>query len=171
MRVMQLAIQVAGALAAGGLVLILVRQAGLRGRDSVGAVAVVPVVAACLLALPIYREQISELLDMRKANAALTTQSVTLGNGEGINADVDFLAWAKGHLSDHETFGFVIKDSEDAGSLEQWALFQMAPYVAVEPSEADWIVLYDVDPAEYAEFGETDIYQPGFAIMRNRLAG
>ena len=171
MRVMQLAIQVAAALVAGGLVLILVRQAGLQGRAAIAAIAVVPVVAASLLALPIYRGQINEFLDAREANAALTTRDVTLGNGIGINADVDFLAWAKSHLSDHETFGFVIRESEDAGSLEQWALFQMAPHVAVEPSEAEWIVFYDVDSTEYAKFGEPDIYKPGFAIMRNRHAG
>lgn len=167
---MQLAIQVAGALAAGGLALIFVRQVGIRGRQAVGAVAVVPVVAACLLALPIYREQISELLDAHEANAKLTARDVRLGNGIGINADVDFLAWAGGHLADEETFGFVIKDTEDAGSLQQWALFQLAPHVAVEPAAGDWVVFYDVNPEEYAGLAEVDVYRPGFAIARSRHA-
>ncbi len=168
---MRLAIQVTGALAAGSLVLIFVRQAGLKGRRAVGAVAVVPVVAACLLALPIYRDQISELLDAHEANAKLTARDVRLGNGIGINADVDFLAWAGRHLADEETFGFVINDSEDAGSLQQWALFQLAPHVAVEPAGAgDWVVFYEVNPKEYAGLAELDVYRPGFAIARSRHA-
>ena len=169
---MQLAIQVAGALAAGGLMLILVRQAGLRGRGAVGAVAVVPVVAACLLAVPLYREQISELLDARKANAALTARDVRLGNGIGISADVAFLAWAKGHLANEETFGLVIENTEDPGSLQQWVLFQLAPHVAVEPPAAgDWVIFYDVNPEEYAGRAGLDVYGTGFAISRSRRGG
>jgi len=166
---MQLAIQVAGALAAGGLTLILVRQVVPRGRRAVGAVALVPVATACLVAAPVYRDQIGELLDQREANSTLTARDVRLGNGIGIDADVDFLGWAKGRLAAGETFGLVVENSEDPGSLEQWAFFQLAPYVAAEPSVADWVIFYDVDPEEYAGLGELDVYRPGFAIARSRL--
>ena len=121
--------------------------------------------------MPIYREQISELLDAHGANATITARDVRLGNGIGINADVDFLAWAKRHLADEETFGVVIENSEEAGSLQQWALFQLAPHVAVEPPAAgDWVVFYDVNPEEYAGLAELDVYKPGFAIARSRHA-
>ena len=102
----------------------------------------------------------------------LTARDARLGNGIGINADVDFLAWAKRHLADEETFGFVIGNSEEAGSLQQWALFQLAPHLAVEPPTAgDWVVFYDVNPDEYSRLAELDVYGPGFAIARNRHAG
>jgi len=165
---MRLAIQVAATLAAGGLVVIAMRRVGLRGKRAVGAVAMVPVITACLLALPTYREQINELLDAHEANATLTARDVRLGNGIGINADVDFLAWAKRHLGDEETFGFVIGSSDEAGSLEQWALFQLAPHVAVEPpASGDWLVFYDVNPDEYVGHADLDVYKPGFAIARS----
>lgn len=168
---MRLAIQVAAALAAGGLVLIAMRHAGLRGKRAVGAVAVVPVIAACLLALPIYREQVSELLDLHRENAKLTARDVRLGNGIGIDADVDFLAWAKKRLGDEEKFGFAIENTEEAGSVQQWAFFQLSPHVAVEPpSAANWIVFYDVNPEDYARLDELSVYKPGFAIARSRLA-
>lgn len=168
---MRLAIQVAAALAAGGLVLIAMRRAGLSRKRAVGAVAVVPVIAACLLALPIYREQFSELLDLHRENAKLNARDVRLGNGIGINADVDFLAWAKRRLGEEDTFGFAIENTQEAGSVQQWALFQLAPHVAVEPpSAANWIVFYDVNPEDYARLAGLSVYKPGFAIARSRLA-
>jgi hypothetical protein len=168
---MQLAIQVAAALAAGGLVLLAMRYAGLKGKRAVGAIALIPMVASCLLALPVYREQLSELLDSHKENARLTARDVRLGNGIGINADVDFLAWAKRRLGDEETFGFAIENTQEAGSVQQWALFQLAPHVAVEPpSAANWIVFYDVNPEDYARLAGLSVYKPGFAIARSRLA-
>lgn len=168
---MRLAIQVAAVLAAGGLVLIAMRHVGLRGKQAVGAVAVVPVIAACLLALPIYREQLSELLDLHRENPKLTVRDVQYGNGIGIDADVDFLAWAKRRLGDEEKFGFAIENTQEAGSVQQWAFFQLAPHVAVEPpSAANWIVFYDVNPEDYARLAGLSVYKPGFAIARSRLA-
>lgn len=168
---MRLAIQVAAALVAGGLVFIAMRRAGLSGKRAVGAIAVVPAIAACLLALPIYREQLGELLDLHKENANLSARDVRVGDGIGIHADVDFLAWAKRHLGDEEKFGFAIENTQEAGSVQQWAFFQLAPHVAVEPpSAANWIVFYDVNPQDYARLAGLSVYKPGFAIARSRLA-
>lgn len=170
---MQLASQVAGALAAGALVLVLARQAGARGRQALGTVAIVPVAVAGLLALPSLRDATVSLLDQRKANAALTTGQAQLQGGLGLGVDVAFLGWAGGHFAAGETFHLVVGDSADAATVTQWGLFQLAPHLAVEqPSAANWLVFYDASPAGYPAgmLDDLEVYSPGFAVARNGLA-
>lgn len=170
---MQLASQVAGALVAGALVLVLARQTGARGQRAVGAIAIVPVAIAGMLALPNLRDATVSLLDQRKANAALTAEQAQLQGGLGLGVDVAFLGWAGGHFAEGDTFHLVVGDSSKTPTVTQWALFQLAPHLAMEqPTVADWLVFYDAGPAGYPAkmLDDLDIYSPGFAVARNELA-
>jgi hypothetical protein len=168
---MKLAIQVAGALAAGGLAVLLARQAGLRGRQAAGAVAIVPVVVAAALAFPTLRDATNLLLDQRDADAALSSEQAQLQAGISVNVNVAFLGWAGSHFGEGESFYLVVKPSADTGGyVSQWGPFQLAPHLESEsPSTADWLVFYDTSPARYrgADPSDLDVYSPGFAVVRN----
>ncbi len=188
---MRLLSQVVGALGAGALVLLVARQAGADRRRAAGAVAIVPIAVAAVLALPALRDGAATLLDQRQANASLTKEEAQLQPGVSVGVDVAFLEWVKGQLPEDDTFHLVIgaaPGEERVGgvgtrqaTILQWSLFQLAPNLAVEQSpkardvrpgeglNADWLVFYESDPAAYpaGPLGEVSTYAPGFAIARS----
>lgn len=172
---MRLAIEVAGALAAGGLVLLMAHHAGLRSRQAFGAIAIVPVAVAGVLSLPALRDAGASLLDQRKANAQLGTEQAQIQGGAGLGVNVDFLGWAGNHLGAEDTFRLIVDSPPaEAAAAMQWGLFQLAPHLETErPSAADWLIFYDTDPSRYRSerLGELDVYSPGFAVVRNSREG
>lgn len=192
---MQLLSQVLGALAAGVLVLVVARQAGFEHRRAVGAVALVPIAVAAFLAAPAVRDGVHEFRERHRVNAPLTAEQAEQQPGVAVGVDVAFLDWAEERLPDGDTFHLVIGSAPDeafvAGvgtrqaTILQWSLFQLAPHLAIEQSDkardlrpgegrdADWIVLYEYDPADYrgVPLGEVVSYAPGFAIGRVEHAG
>jgi hypothetical protein len=170
---MQLVSQVAGALVAGALVFVLARQVGARNHQAIGAIAIVPIAIAGLLALPNLRDATVSLLDQRKVNAALTAEQAQLQGGVWLGVDVAFLGWAGAHFGEGDTFHLVVGDSANTPEVQQWALFQLGPHLAVEqPTAADWLVFYDSSPTGYPAgmLDDLEIYAPGFAVARNGLA-
>jgi hypothetical protein len=170
----QLLSQVAGALLAGTLVLVFTHRCGLRPRQAVGSVAVVPIAVACLLALPGLHDAIVGLLDQRSASLPLSREEKELRAGAAEGMNVAFLAWAKAQLPDEQTFYPVVgKAASEKPITMQWLLFQLGPHLAVDdPSEADWLVFYESNPAQYRSvpLTHTMIYGPGFALARNQNA-
>lgn len=189
---MRLVSEIVGALGAGALVLIVARQVGIRAQRAVGAVALVPVAVAALLAVPTLRDGAVRLLDQRKL---LTAEEAQLQPGTDLGMNVAFLAWVETHFAKEDTFhleiGRIPNEVYVAGvgvrqaAILQWGLFQLAPHLAVEQSpaardlkagegrKADWLVFYESSPADYPAGRLTDVmtYAPGFAIARNGLAG
>jgi hypothetical protein len=161
-------------LMAGGLAVVLARQAGVRGRMSFAAVAVVPVVVACVLALPAVRDSFRSLGDQRKAGEALSRDDARVRGGAALGVDVGFLGWAHDRLGPGDTFYLVIGESASAEAVRQWGLYQLAPNLAVDaPRDADWVVLYGGRagrgyPAD--KFERAQVYKPGFAIARRQGA-
>lgn len=174
--------ELVGALGAGALVFLVVRHLGIETRRAFGAVALVPVSVAVLLAMPALHDAAAELLHQRKVNAPLSDAEAQLAPGAAAGINVAFLGWAKDRMAGEETFhmevgvapGEAVLEGvgEREGLILQWGLFQLAPHLEVEASQADWIVFYESDPAEYAggSLGEVMTYAPGFAIARNKRA-
>lgn len=179
---MRLVSELVGALGAGALVFFVVRQLGIGTRRAFGAVALVPISAAALLAAPALHDAAADLLHQRKANAPLSDAEAQLAPGVAAGMNVAFLSWAKDRMAGEETFhmevgvapGEAVLEGvgEREGLILQWSLFQLAPHLEVEAPQANWIVFYESDPAEYkaGPLGEVMTYAPGFAIARNKLA-
>jgi hypothetical protein len=171
-----------GALGAGALVFVVARQLGIETRRAFGAVALVPLSVAALLAAPALHDAAADLLHQRKVNAPLSDAEAQLAPGVAAGMNVAFLAWVKDQMAGEETFhmevGIAPGESvlegvgEREGLILQWGLFQLAPHLEVEADQADWIVFYESDPTEHAEgsLGEVMTYAPGFAIARNKRA-
>jgi hypothetical protein len=194
MRRVRLLSEVLGALGAGALVLLIARQAGIGSQRAVGAVALVPLALAALLAAPALRAGAEALLDEHGANASLSSERAQLEPGVAVGVNVDFLAWAKQRIPGDDTFHLEIGPApgeEVVGgvgarqaTILQWSLFQLAPHLAVEQSPkardlvpgegrgADWYVFYEAGPEDYpaVRLGKTLTWAPGFSIGRNRLA-
>lgn len=191
---MRLVSEVLGALAAGALVLVIARQFVPTVQGGVGAVVLVPLIVAALVATPALEEAAKTLLDQRRENSPLTAEEARLKPGSSIGMNVAFFAWAQSHFAEDDTFHMEIGRIPDEvyvgdvgvrqAAILQWGLFQLAPHLAVEQSplardvragegrRADWIVFYEKDPRDYPA-GLTDVitYAPEFAIARSRHAG
>jgi len=169
---MSLLSQVAGALLAGALIFALGRQAGAQSKRAVGAVALIPVTVAIVLALPSLRDATANLLDLHRINASLTAEDAQLQGGSSAGVDVAFISWAKGHLAAGDTF-YLETEDPNATAITQWALFQLAPHLEVaESSKADWLIFYNssrtLDRLDSSR--ALDIYSSGFAIADNTHA-
>lgn len=170
---MLLASEVAGALAAGLIALTLARGSGQRGRAAIGSVAVVSIAIATLISLPNLRTAVATFRQQHEETAVLTSEQQKLLAGMRFEVDVEFLAWVKQHLAPDETFHLVVGHLAKE-EVTQWGLFQLAPNLGVRSSQgADWIVFYDVVPARYSasSYHDLEVYEPGFAIARPRVAG
>lgn len=181
---MQLVCELVGAAAAGVLIFVAIRRAGVDSRRAVVAVALVPLAVAPMLAASGFREGVTSLLDTRQADAQLSSADAAVLPGTELGANVGFLAWAQSQFAEGDTFGLEIGGPEDNGPqgemtmrqvlLQQWISFQLAPHLLVQPAvpgelpDADWIVFYEVDPASYeaGRLGKVQVYAPGFAIAR-----
>jgi hypothetical protein len=195
MRRVPLLSQVLGALAAGALVYVIARQAGVKAQRAVGAVALVPLAAAALIALPALRDGMDSLLDQRKENAPLSSEQAQYQAGSEFGLAVPFLTWVGERLPEEETFhleiGVIPEETYVAGvgvrqaAILQWSLFQLAPRLAVEQSpkardlepgeghNADWFVFYESEPEDFPaiRFSDEMTYAPGFGMARGELAG
>jgi hypothetical protein len=144
---MPLAMQVLGMLLAGALAVVLARQAGLDGRRSVGAIAAVPVVVSCVVAVPGLHAAFEDLDTQRRNGSVLTADQARVRGGVSMSLDVAFLDWAGVQIGPGETFHLVIGDGVPTESIRHWALYQLAPNLAVErPESADWVVVYGAAP-------------------------
>lgn len=192
---MRLLSQVVGALGAGALVLVVASGLGVSARRAVGAIAIVPIAIASLLAIPNLREDAVSLLDRREGNAPLTSAEAQVKPGVDLGINAAFLTWVEEQFGEGDTFHITIGTIPDEtyvadvgvrqAAILQWSLFQLAPHLAVEQSDkardirpdegrnADWIVFYEVDPATYpgGPLGEVRTYAPNFAIARPGDAG
>lgn len=192
---MQLLAEILGALVAGALVVVVLRQLDAEPARAFGAVALVAVSVAAVLAVPNLRSSVAALLAQRSEYAGLTSAEAQVKGGADLGVDVAFLAWVREHLGEGETFhleiGRVPGEAEfEGGGVQQatifaWATFQLAPHLLVEQSpsahdvasgegrNADWIVFYGMSPKKYPakHLGKVLTYAPNFAIARTRLAG
>lgn len=171
---MQLVFQVAGALAAGLVILALARTCGLSGSRATGSVAVVSIVVAALLGLPNLRDAIAIFREQHEVDVTLNPLDRRLGAGVTTQMNVSFLVWAEERIAEDETFSVVTGRSLHQQQARQWSLFQLAPRLSLaNRNEADWVVFYEVRPAVYASptFTQVQVYEPGFAIARPADAG
>jgi len=182
-----------GALAAGAIVVAIARQAGLAGGRAYGAVAIVPVVVATVLALPLLDAGRTDLEELRAENAGLTAAEAQVKSGGDAGFAVGFFGWAAEQIGEDETFHLEIGRVPDEvqvgdvgvrqGAILQWGMYQLAPRLAVEQSpkardvepgegrNADWLVFYEYEPADYpGPIGDVLEYAPGFAIARSEHA-
>jgi len=185
--------ELVGALGAGALVVLIARQLGFTGRRSLVAVAVVPVAVAAVLALPLLDEARTQLNDRRDENAPLVGAEAQLKVGVDAGWAVEFFTWAAERIGEDETFHLEIGEVPDEvriggvgvqqGAILQWGTYQLAPRLAVEQSplardekpgeggEADWLVFYGFDPADYpGPLGKVITYAPEYAIARSDRA-
>ena len=173
---------------------IVARQCGVESRRAFGAVALVAVSVAAVLAVPKLRDDISALLAQRREYAGLSSAEAQVKGGSDLGIDVAFLSWVHEHLGEGETFhleiGRVPGEEEFVGTgvtqatTFAWATFQLGPNLTVEQSasardlvpgegrNADWIVFYGMSPKDFPEpLGKVITYAPNFAIARTRRAG
>lgn len=191
---MRLLIDVLGALFAGALIVVFVRRLGVEVRRAYGAVALIAVSVATVVAIPTLRQDASSLLHQRSEYAGMSAQEAQVRGGANLGVDVAFLGWVHEHLGEGETFhleiGKVEGEEEFVGTgvtqatTFAWATFQLAPNLSVEQSSsatdiepgegesADWIVFYGMDPSEYpGKLGKIITYEPNFAMARTANAG
>jgi hypothetical protein len=185
--------EVLGALAAGALVFLIARQAGISGPRAYAAVAVVPLAVAAVLVLPLLNADRNELEERHRENAAVLPAEAQVKPGAEAGFAVNFFAWAAERIAEDETFHmevgrvpdevFVDEVGVRQGAILQWGMYQLAPRLAVEQSpqardiepgeggSADWLVFYEYEPKRYpGPLGEVLTYAPGFAIARSELA-
>ena len=169
---MPLATQVAGALLAGGIVFLLVRSAGLSRSQAVGAIAVVPIVVACLMTVQWSRIAVVVLDKRHDASVGTDAAEARIAGGLSIGMNVEFLSWVERRLGPGDTFHLLTDNDPNRLTIEQWVLFQLAPHVALhEPEPADWLILYEKSPrSDYPRhlFERPSAYAKGFALARRR---
>jgi hypothetical protein len=176
------------------LVLVVSLQLGLERRRAFGAVALVVISVAMVLAAPKFRDDINALRTQHGQYAVLSPAEAQDQGGIVQGVDVEFLGWAREHMMEGETFHLEIGSTPGeeqfggSGVKQQatfaWASYQLAPHLAVEQSatlqdveegegkDADWIVFYEMDPKEYSgHLGKVLTYAPKFAIARTAGAG
>jgi hypothetical protein len=186
--------EILGALAAGALVVVIASQLGAELRRAFGAVALVVVAVAVVLAAPKLREDINSLRTQHDQYAPLSSAEAQVQGGVAQGVNTDFLTWAREHMEEGETFHLEIgnvpgEELFEGSGVNQaatfaWASYQLAPYVSVEQSSslhdleagegrnADWLVFYEMSPKEYeGKLGEVLTYAPKFAIARTADAG
>jgi len=170
---MPLVVQAAGLLVAGALVFLMARQVGVPTRRSFAAVAVVPVVVAGMLIAPNLRNSVDSMRANRAAGKGISDEKARTIAGANAGLDVEFLDWTGDRLADSDTFHIVAGGSQDPGAVDQWATFQLAPNLATDRADADWLIFYDhAAPKRPTDgFGAPDVYAPGFAIVRRTDAG
>jgi hypothetical protein len=186
--------EIIGALAAGALVVVIARQLGAEPRRAFAAVALVVISVAVVLAAPKFREDINALRTQHSQFASLSPAEAQVQGGVAQGVDVEFLGWAREQMQEGETFHLEIGTvpGEElfggSGTKQQaafaWASYQLAPHLSVEQSasigdveegegqNADWIVLYEMDPKEYpGHLTKVITYAPNFAIGKTTDAG
>lgn len=191
---MRLLGEVLVALGIGAAVFVVARRVGMGAQRALGAVVLVPIAIAIVLAAPTFRDDLTSLRDQRREYAPLSRYQAEVRPGSEMGFAVDFLAWVKAQFAPEDTFhievGRVPDETDVAGvgvrqgAIMQWSLFQLAPHLAVEQSakardlkpgeghNADWFVFYESEPTELPalRFSDAMTYAPGFSIARARLA-
>jgi hypothetical protein len=185
--------EVVGALGAGALVFVIARQTGISSRRAFGAIALVPVSVAVLLAMPALNDGRAELSNERRENDSLTAEEAQVITGHETGISTEFFSWVGEHLAGDDTFHLEVGRIPDEvfvkgvgvrqAAILQWGLYQLAPNLAFEQSpkardlkpgegrHADWLVFYESSPAKYpGPLGKVITYAPDFAIARSRLA-
>lgn len=165
---MPLVVQAAGLLVAGALVFLMARQAGVPTRRAFAAVAVIPVVVAGMLIAPNLRNSIDSMRANRAAGKGISDDQARTIAGANAGLDVQFLDWTRERLGDGDTFHVVAGGSQDPGAVDQWATFQLAPNLATDRANADWLIFYDHAAPKRPARGLAAplVYAPGFEIVR-----
>ncbi len=166
---MQLLFQVLGVMAGGLLVLVLARSYGLAGRRATGTVAVVAITVGALVGLPNLRDAVATFGEQEANAAAMSPEEKRLVAGASTEMNVAFLSWAEERIGSEETFAVVSGPSIHQQQAVLWTTFQLAPRLALpNPSEADWTLFYEVEPAAYStpEFSDVQEFESGYAIAR-----
>jgi hypothetical protein len=182
--------EIVGALCAGALIFVVARQLGLASPRAFGAVALVAVAVATVLAVPTLRDDISELLHQRKEFVGLSKAEANVKQGDLYGLNTGFLSWVEEQIGEDETFALEIgtvpgEETFEGGGILQgtifsWSTFQLTPRLLVDEAvspdgkvvprkgaPADWIVFYQKEPSEYAgSLGKVIRYEPNFAIAR-----
>lgn len=96
------------------------------------------------------------------------TLSGPWAGGEVWSVDTDYFEWAQDMMEPSDRF--ILVDGTGNIAVADWATYQLYPAVRTEdPSEADWVVLYGIDPEyagpEVADFTEQITYADGFFLM------
>jgi len=170
---MPLLVQAAGLLVAGALVFLMARQAGVPTRRSFAAVAVVPVAVAGMLIAPNLRNSVDSMRANRAAGKGISDEKARTIGGTAAGLDVEFLDWTRERMADGDTFHVVAGGSQDPGGVDQWATFQLAPNLATDRANADWLIFYDHAAPKRPTGGLAApiVYSPGFEIVRRTDAG
>ena len=168
---MTLLVQLAGALAAGLVLIVILRQ---FAPVPIAAVVVIPVALALIQGPPNLRQALGGFGDVRKEFRPLSAADAAVRGGAPF-ANVDFLAWAGRRIGPQDRFHLIISERTAQLGAAQWAKYQLAPRLAVErPEEADWIVFYDRGPTpDYpvALFDRPRTFAPRYLLARRRSAG
>jgi hypothetical protein len=187
--------EILGALVAGALIFIVARELGAEHRRAFGAVSLVAISVAAVLAIPNLRDDVSALLHQRKEFVGLSKAEANVKQGDLYGLNTGFLSWAEERIGEDETFALEIgtvpgEETLEGGGILQgtifsWSTFQFTPRLLVQESvgpdgevvtqegpPADWIVFYQKEPSEYAgTLGKVISYEPNFAIARPGHAG
>jgi hypothetical protein len=184
-----LATEILGALVAGALIVVVARELGLESRRAFGAVSLVALSVAAVLAVPGLRNDVSALLNQRSEYAGMSQAEAQVRGGADLGINVGFLGWVHEQMKEGETFRLEIgavpgEELFEGAGVNQatnfaWATYQLAPNLLVgqsssiaemesgEAQSPDWIVFYGKNPEEYeGKLGEVLTYEPGFAIAR-----
>lgn len=171
---MTLLFQVAGALAAGGVLVALARQFLPMARGAVPVVVAIPLVLGAVVALPNLQVATQGFYEQRNDNRRLSERDAAVRGGVVGGVNVDFLEWVRRRLESGDTFQLLVGREAAHPTAYQWGTFQLAPHLAVDRSqEADWIVLYDRAPdAAYptGSFDRPTAYAPRYLLGRRRDA-
>src|SRR4051794_36706444 len=150
-----------------------------RGRvasPSVGAgVAVVVVAAASVLFWTQVWGAGRGVRDSHRANAKVSAGEAERAPGSAGGANVAFLDWARHQMRAGETFYLAPAGRASDAFVYQWSTYQLLPHRHTAERDADWLVLYDVEPRKVrydrTRFSKRLSFAPGFALVRSAHAG
>ena len=113
------------------------------------------------------------LLGAQKAADSMSTLveptvSEPWAGGRVWSVDTEYLDWVRQWMKPGDNFTLV--DGTGNIAIASWTSYQLYPAVQSDPSEAEWAVLYGIEPQyagqEVADFTEQITYAHGFHLLK-----
>jgi hypothetical protein len=147
---LSLLIQVLAALAAGAVLLVLLREAAQRGLPPYAAMlgALAAVWGILVFGSDAWTYARS-LLNARDDNARLPPEVIRGAGGGIFQANENVLKAADDRIPKQDSVFLVCRDPSCGGGLNVWITYRLAPRIFTDSRRgADWVLLYNARPAD-----------------------
>ena len=169
---MALLVQVLGVLAAGAVIVVLLREAAQRpiaAPLAAGLAALAAVWGMSAFGSDAWSFA-RGLVDVRGDNASLPPEAIRGAGGTKFPAREDILKIVDDRIPKQDSVFLVCRDPACGGGLNVWITFRLAPRIFTEaPRAADWLLLYNASLAD-ARLRRSDLVDPVVIADRYEIA-